>query len=298
MKTAGRLIAPSTLARLANLQLLARVVVDGGVRGLHRSPRFGFSQEFAEFRAYSPGDDLRFIDWNVFARSDRLFVKRFFGDTNARVMVLLDASASMAMAGGPDAVSKLDYGRFLAAALIYLATRQHDAVGLAAFADDVRIQRPPRSGRGVADGLFHLLDGLRPRGRTDWLRSIDSVGRRLPGGSLVIVISDFYCEPEALAPALQGLHVHGHDLLVLQVLDPGERRPAPEDTTFEDVETGERMAVSADYLRDAYPDRLAQHLAAMRRVTLAARGHYRVMPTDAPLDEALAAYLRFRERHP
>lgn len=299
MSVARRLIPPATLAELSNLELLARTVVEGTLTGLHRSPRFGFSQEFAEYRAYVPGDDLRFIDWNVFARTDKTYVKRFFGDTNTRLMVLLDASASMGVQPAHGALHKIDYGRFLAAALVHLASRQHDAVGLAVFADDVREYRPPSGRARTSEALYHVLDSVTAEGATDWWRVLDHVSARLRKRSLMVMISDFFCDPEHLGARLRGLSAHGHDLLIVHVLDPAERRMPPEPgTTLRDVETGAVMTVAAEDLAREYGVRVADHLRRLEQATLSAGGHYLLMPTDQPLDRGLANYLRFRERHP
>lgn len=297
-----RLIAPETLARLANLELLARTVVEGTLHGLHRSARFGFSQEFAEYRAYVPGDDPRFIDWNVLARTDRTFVKRFFGDTNARLMIAIDASGSMAALDGAGApqrgVSKLAYARFVAAALVYLAMRQHDAVGLAVFSADVQELHPPGGAR-AAQRLYHVLDRLSAAGTTDWTRLLDVLGERLQKRCLMVLISDLYADAALLGRGLRALRAGGHDLLVIQILDPAEREPslAP-GTTVEDVETRLLLEVDSDDLRRAYPARLAAHVQGLQRAVMSAGGHYLRMDTDQPLDRLLAEYLRFRERHP
>jgi uncharacterized protein (DUF58 family) len=299
MTAAARLIAPATLARLANLELLARTVVEGALIGVHRSPRFGFSQEFAEYRPYAAGDDPRFIDWNVFARSDRTYVKRFFGDTNARINVLVDTSASMGVAAEDSGVRKLDYARYLAAALVYLARRQHDAVGLAAFADAVYLQRPPSARPRAAETLYHLLDGLEAGGRTNFAELLAHAAARLGKRALVVLISDLYCQPDEFGKGLRSLAAGGHDLLVLHVLDPAEREPTLGDAAaFRDVETGEVVDVAAEDLSGGYPERLTAHLGALETAVRSAAGHYRLMYTDAPLDRALGDYLRFRERHP
>lgn len=300
---AGRLIAPQTLARLANLELLARTVVEGTLHGLHRSARFGFSQEFAEYRAYVPGDDPRFIDWNVLARSDRTVVKRYFGDTNARLMIALDASASMGAPDGgrlaPGALVKLDYARYLAAALVYLAARQHDAAGLVAFADDVRELQLPSNRSRETRRLFHVLERVAAAGTTNWAGVFDLLGRRVRRPGLLVLISDLYVEPDLLGRYLRTLRAGGHDLLVIQVLDPLERAPrfAP-GTTVEDVESGAALEPDRDDLLRAFPARLAAHGAALGRAVGSAGGHYVRMDTDQPLDRLLAEYLRFRERHP
>lgn len=296
-----RLIEPTVLAQLDNLELLARTAVAGALHGLHRSPSFGFSQEFAEYRAYMPGDDLRYIDWNVFARSDRMYVKRFFGDTNCQLMVLLDSSASMDPGGrpGPGAVSKLDYARFLAAALVYLANRQHDAVGLLTFNDSVHTYRAPTGRAAGIRSLYHELDEVRAAGGSNWQLPLQHVQSQLKKNGLLVVISDFYTEPEELADVLRGLAARGHDLLMVHVLDPTERQLELERAaTLQDAETGQLMEVTAEEVRDAYPQRLERHLHALKTLTLGMGGHYLQVDTDQPLDRTLAGYLRFRARHP
>lgn len=299
MSAAARLLPPSTLAALGNLVLVARTVVEGTLTGLHRSPHFGFSQEFAEYRPYVPGDDLRFIDWNVFARTERMFVKRYFGETNTRVMVLLDTSASMGIEPSRGAVRKIDYARFLAAAVVYLAARQHDAVGLATFADEIREYRAPSARARAVEALFHLLERPEPGGATNWAEAIEQVTMRLAKRSLLVIVSDCFCDAEQLRRRLAALAALGHDLLLVQVLDPAERRlPIRGSATLRDVETGALMTVTADELRHRHPERLEAHLRGLRQAVAGARGHYRLMNTDQPLDRALAEYLRVRERRP
>lgn len=299
-----RLIEPAVLAQLNNLELLARTVVEGALTGRHRSPNFGFSQEFAEYRAYVPGDDLRHIDWNVFARSDRLVVKRFYGDTNCQLMVLLDTSASMAASKTQHrptagAVSKLDYARFLTAALIYLAHRQHDAVGLLTFSDGIDTFRPPVARAAGVTGLYHTLDDVRASGGTNWQLPLEHVQAQLNKKSLLVVVSDFYTEPDALGQALRGLAARGNDLLMVHVLEPAERAlRLDRAATLEDAETGRVIEVTAEEVADAYPRRLREHLEALRTLTLSIGGHYLQVDTDEPLDRCLARYMRFRARHP
>jgi uncharacterized protein (DUF58 family) len=296
-----RLIEPTVLAQLDNLELLARTAVNGTLTGLHRSPSFGFSQEFAEYRTYVPGDDLRYIDWNVFARSDRMVVKRFFGDTNCQLMVLLDTSASMDPTRQPTAgaVSKLDYARFLAAAVVYLANRQHDAVGLLTFNDSIHTYRPPTARAAGVRSLYHELDRVRAAGGSNWQLPLEHVQAQLKKTGLLVVISDFYTEPDELAGVLRSLAAKGHDLLLVHVLDPAERTlQLGQAATLKDAETGQVMEVTAEEVRDNYPKRLEQHLHALKTLTLGMGGHYLQVDTDQPLDRSLAEYLRFRARHP
>ena len=291
-----RLIAPTLLARLNNLELIARAAVEGALIGLHRSPKFGFSQEFAEYRGYMPGDDPRDIDWNVYARTDRTYVKRYFGDTNCRLMVLLDTSASMS---GSGAVSKIDYARFFAAALIYLAHRQHDAVGLLAFNDRVHHYRPA-TGRGAGiRALYHELDHLEASGGSNWSTPLKELQGQFRKAGLIVLISDFYTDPDELATLLRGLSANGHDLLLVHLLEPAEENPQLAGaTTLRDIETGDVMEVTQEELQADYPARLAAHQARLKELTLGMGGHYLQVTTSEPLDRVLAGYLHFRARHP
>jgi len=293
----ARLLPPATLAGLANLELVARAAVEGFLTGLHRSPRFGFSQEFKEYRAYVEGDDPRFVDWNVYARTDRAYIKRYEGETNTRLMVVLDASASMGY--GSHAVSKLQYAKFLAAALAYLASRQHDPAGLLVFDAQLRQYRPPTGRAGSLLGLLHAIDAVTVGGPTDLETSFRGMREHLSRRGLVAVISDLYCDPDSLLRAVQPLAVNGHDIMLLQVLDPQEVKPQWRDATlFQDMETQERINVSGEYLRERYRHRLDTHLTALRRTAANAGAQYLQVATDEPLDHALRRYLLFREgRH-
>src|SRR5688572_11599300 len=196
-----RLLPPAHLASLANLELIARTAVEGFLTGLHRSPRFGFSQEFKEYRAYVEGDDPRFVDWNVYARTERTYIRRFEGETNTRLMLLLDASASMGY--GSHSVNKLQYAKYLAAALAYLAARQHDPVGLIVFDKTVRDYRPATSRAGSLTGMIHAIDAVEPGGATDLAGCFRNLGEHLKRRGLVAVISDLYCDPQAMSKAVQ-----------------------------------------------------------------------------------------------
>lgn len=292
---ATRLLSPQTLAGLANLELVARTAVEGFLIGLHRSPRFGFSQEFAEYRAYVEGDDPRFVDWNVFARTERTYIKRYQGETNTRLMLLLDGSASMGYSSG--SVTKLQYGKFLAAALAYLATQQHDPVGLIVFDDSVRQYRPPSSRAGNLQGLLHALDAIEPGRRTDLTRSFQQFHEHLTRRGLVAVISDLYCDPVAMSRAVQPLAYRGHDIMIFQVLDREEIEPSLRDpVVFEDMESGQTMEVSPHFLSQGYKERLDQHLSALRKAAASVGADQVLVRTDEPLDRALRHYLTFRQR--
>ncbi len=219
---AARLLTPEVLAGLANLELVARTAVEGFLIGLHRSPHFGFSQEFAEFRAYNEGDDPRFVDWNVFARTDRTYIRRYEGETNTRLMLLLDASASMGFQSAK--ISKLQYGKYLAAALAYLASKQHDPVGLIVFDEAIRHYRPASGRSGSLQGVLHALDTATPGQKTDLEGCFRKFREHLSRRGLVAIISDLYCDPIAMSKAVAPLAYTGHDMVFFHVLDPGELR--------------------------------------------------------------------------
>lgn len=295
-------VAPpaAALARLG-LELVARAVVDGLLHGAHRSARPGFSQEFVEYRDYAPGDDLRFVDWNAYARSDRLLLKRFDGETNTRLLLLVDASASMGVGAAADAPSKLRYAAWLAAALAHLAARQHDAAGLLAFADEPGEFLAPKGGVAAQQALLHRLDALCAAGGTNWQAAFAHAARRMTKRGVLVAISDFYCHPADFGRALRGLGARGHELIAFHLLTPAERRPRlrfGRNTILRDAESGEAVEVDVRELTDAYPRRLAAHTAALRREAAAAGADYVLMDTASSPVQALARYLRFRARRP
>ena len=283
------------LAGLKNLDLVARSVVEGFIIGLHRSPFFGFSQEFAEYRAYQEGDDPRFIDWNVYARTERTYIKRFLGDTNSHLMILLDASASMGFGGPP--VSKLRYGQFLAASLAYLASRQHDAVGCMVFDEEIRDFRPPSSRIGKLHGVMHSIDAAKPGTGTRYGRPFEKFREQISRRGLVAVISDFYCDAESLLTGVRPLAWQGQDVVLFHVLDEQELAPDfQSNVLLEDVETGEAVEVAPAFMTEEYPKRIREHV---KRIATAAAGtgadHVLVNTADS-LDAALRNYLLFRQR--
>jgi uncharacterized protein (DUF58 family) len=289
------LLSPEVLARLSNLDLIARTVVEGFLTGQHRSPFFGFSQEFAEYRAYNEGDDPRFVDWNVFARTERTYIKRYLGETNTRLVILLDASASMGFSSRT--VTKLQYAKFLAATLAYLATRQHDAVGLIVFDEEIRERRPASSRAGRFHSVLHAIDRATPGTRTDLKIPFERFRQLERGRGLVVVLSDFYCDPEAMIKAVQPLAYQGQDVILFQLLDPQELAPElKESALLEDMETGETMEVSPMFMRSRYRERIHDHIEALKRAAAGAGADYKLLSTADPLDEALREYLLFRQR--
>jgi len=289
----AQFVDPATLAKIRNLELLARTVVDGFINGLHRAPYLGFSLDFAEHRAYEPGDDLRRVDWQLFARTDRYYVKQFEADSNANFIVALDVSKSMRFASR--GLSKFDYARFLAASLTYFAHKQRDRVGLLTFDREI-VDYVPASAKHL-EIVLHTLDRSEP-GRPGslgppLLLATERIRRR----GIVALISDFYDEPQVVIDAVKPLRFRGHDVMVFHVLDPAELDfPYDEASSFEDLESGERLPIVPEALREEYRALIAAHSAALSKLFTDGRIDYSLFNTATPLDYALFRYLSTRER--
>jgi uncharacterized protein (DUF58 family) len=290
-----RFLDPEVLAGISSLDLLAKTVVDGFVAGLHRSPDFGFSQEFAEYRAYTPGDDLRHVDWNLFARTERCYLKRYRGETNSQLTVLLDASNSMQYTSGPP--MKMDYARFIAAALFYLAIRnQRDAAGLIVFDDEVREYVRPSTRPGQLARLFAGLEQASPRARTDFAKPFLHFQRSLRRRGIAIVISDFYEDPESIVRNIAPLRFHGNEVILFHILDPQEIRPVMAGPAiFVDLETEQKLEVIPEYTKTSYRAKIDAHIEQLRSRSRAAGMDYQLLVTSQPLDLALREYLALRQ---
>jgi uncharacterized protein (DUF58 family) len=290
-----RFLDPAVLASISSLDLVAKTVVDGFVAGLHRSPTFGFSQEFAEYRQYVEGDDLRHVDWNVYARSDRIYLKRFKGETNSQLLILLDASASMTYKSGN--VSKLDYARFIAASLCYLSSQQRDATGLIVFDDDVKNYVAPSTRQGQLMRLFHAIEKAEGGARTDFAKPFVHFQQFLHRRGIVIVLSDFYDDPARIASVIEPLRYHGNEVVLLHLLDPNELAPKFKDPVLlQDIEDDSAMEVSPEYARNEYRTRINHHLSELADKAAASGLEYVFMDTSKPLDSALRNYLAIRQR--
>ncbi|HWQ00431.1 MAG TPA: DUF58 domain-containing protein [Vicinamibacterales bacterium] len=290
-----RFLDPAVVARLGSMELRAKTIVEGFLSGLHRSPFKGFSVEFAEYRQYLPGDDLSTIDWKVYARSDRYYVKKYEEDTNLDCHILLDVSASMAYASGE--VTKLAYGSFLAAALAYLMNRQRDAVGFLAF-DEGIVDRVPASARpGHLKVILLAIARVRPGSRSAIPKPLHRLAEALARRSMVIVISDLLDDPEAVASGLRHLRFSGTDVIVFHVLDPAELTfPFDRPARFRDLESHAEVLAVPSSVREEYLRRLAEMLAFYERELRGAGIDYVRLSTAQPLDAALVAYLATRAR--
>jgi uncharacterized protein (DUF58 family) len=287
---------PALLARISDLELLARTVVDGFMAGVHRSVRMGSSLDFAEHRIYQPGDDLRRVDWRLYARTDRYYVKQYEADTNVSVWFALDTSASMDYT--THSVTKFDYARFLVAALAWLSKGQGDRVGFLAMADELGEVIPP-SARHL-QRILHALVNTPASGRGRLLDTIERVAHVTARAGVVVVVSDCYEPVDRLGRAIDTLRARGHDVIVFHPIDPGERSlPFAQPLTIEDAESGLRLPLRPDDLRRQYADAFAAHTKALGERIAAARADYVALDTNQPLDRALHAYLDLRAmRHP
>lgn len=285
---------PAVLARIDNLELLARTVVDGFLQGIHRSPYLGASMDFAEHRPYMPGDDIRRIDWRLYARTDRFHVKQFEAETNADLALLLDVSASMGYRSG-DGIAKLDYARYLTACLAWFSAGQKDRVGLYAFDSDVVEHVRPSAAH--LDKVLHATARVQPGRAGNWERPLAQVAATFRRRGILAVASDFYDEPEALAEALGFFRAQGHDVVAFQVLDPAEIDfPFSDAANFRDLETGQVLPVSPEKLAGAYRERIGRHVAALREHFGRHGVDHVLLNTAEPLDRALYAYLVFRQK--
>lgn len=291
----ARFIDPELLARIGSLELLARAVVEGFMSGLHRSPFTGFSTEFTEYRQYNPGDDLRYLDWRLLGRTDRYFIKKYRADTNTQCHVLIDTSASMGYSHAAS-ITKLQYAQFLAASLAYLLSRQQDAVGLVAFDKQVHTHVPARNRTGHLRTLFGNLAMLEAGSETDLSHSLHQLAEILTRRGIVVLISDFYDQPDRLQPAFQHLRFNGHDIVAFHILDQNELDFNFDDPVLllEDAETQEQMPVLPDVVAGGYRARMVRHVDEMRRCTVANQVDYEMLTTKQPLDFALFKFLSKR----
>jgi uncharacterized protein (DUF58 family) len=313
-------LSPATLARLGTLELKARTVVEGFLTGLHRSPFKGFSVEFAEYRQYLPGDDLATMDWKVYARTDRHFIKKFEEETNLDCHILLDISASMGYSSGSAglkpapytssglkptrhetppaaAVTKLQYGAFLAASLAYLMNRQRDAVGLIAFDDKIVKMMPPSARPGHLTALLVTLDRLQLGARTDVAKPLKALAEAIRKRGLIVLISDLLDDPDRVLQGLKHFRYRGTEVIVFQVLDPAELRfPFEQAARFRDVETNEEVLAVPGVVREQYLKAITDLQDRYRRELQLAGIDFVALDTSIPLEGALMSYLLTRRR--
>ena len=288
----ARFVDPAVLARVGNLEFVARSVVDGVINGLHRSPFFGASVDFAEHRGYVPGDDIRRVDWKVFARTDKYFLKEFEADSNANFSVLLDVSKSMAFGAR---LSKLDYAKTLAACLTYLVHTQRDRVGLVTF-DSAVVEHVPPSAKHL-DVVLHTIDRATAERPGDIGPPLKKLAEHFGRRGIVVVISDFYAEPDAIFEAVSPIRFRGNDVILFHVLDPAEVDfPFTDPSAFEDLESGDQLPIVPEAFADQYRALIKAHVDELTTRATAQRMDYMLLPTSMPLDFALFQYLSIRDR--
>jgi uncharacterized protein (DUF58 family) len=303
--TTTSFLDPSVLARIGNLELLAKTVVEGFINGLHKSPHLGSSTDFAQHRLYMPGDDIRRIDWRLWARSDKYFLKEFEAETNTNLMIIVDVSPSMRYGKLPEnqRLSKLTYACYLAACLAYFSSLQRDRVGVALIDTDIVDYVPPSAKH--LQRILQTLDRTEREGRdakvtpgkSTLLAPLKKLSDTLRRRSLVVLISDFYEDVDDIVKALSHVRGRGNDMMVFHLLDPRERDFSFADASnFIDMETGDKMPIIPEYLRDQYRELMKTHTDSLLKRIVEARADYALFDTSKPLDSALFSYLGMRQR--
>jgi uncharacterized protein (DUF58 family) len=291
----NRYFDPEGLARVGHMELVARQVVEGFLTGRHRSPYHGFSIEYLDHRQYTPGDEIRSIDWKILARTDKYYVKLFEDETNLRAYILLDCSKSMTFKSGE--LSKLDYGSYLAAALSYLMLHQNDAVGLVLFDSEVRQFLTPRARPTQFRRILELLDNPTPREDTDVGVVLHDVAEQIKRRGLVIVISDLIDDEAKVANGLQHFRHNNHEVIVFHVLDDAELTfPYDRLTRFKDMEGAGRVVANPKSLRNRYLARIHSFIEGLKAACFERNVSYNLANTKEPYDHFLAAYLEKRSR--
>lgn len=289
-------LQPDTVSKLKGMELRARMVVEGFIAGLHKSPYHGFSVEFAEHRQYMPGDNIRSVDWKVYAKTDRFFIKQFEEETNLKGYLLLDCSASMKYQSG-DRISKFDYAGLLSGALSYMMLRQRDAVGLVTYDQRIRKYIPPRSKSGHLHVLLNEISGQQPSSLTDVSVALHEMAERIKRRGLVVIMSDLLDEADKIISGLKHFRHNKHEVIVFHILDPRERDFAfGGEAAFKDMETGEELTTLPFQIKK---DFAAQVKAFSEQIAAACRQSdidYHLIDTSTPFDKALYAFLAKRER--
>ena len=294
MNTSKKYLNPEVLARLSRLDIKARLVVEGFLSGLHTSPFKGFSQEFADYRQYMPGDELKRIDWKVFGRSDRFYIKEYQEETNLRAYILLDKSGSM---GYGKRISKLEYAKYLGASLAYMLFKQKDNVGIATFDTQIREIIPPSARRTNFMKILRTIADASPGGETKVNEVLYQLAQKIKRRGLVIMLSDMFDEPADVVKSLRSFRYRKHEILVFQIIDNDERKfPFSESAIFTDLEDGSELIVSPGQIRDRYCVRFERFLAYYRQHLLESHIDHTVLYTDTPYDRALFSYLQKRSR--
>ena len=289
-------LRPETVSKLKGMELRARMVVEGFIAGLHKSPYHGFSVEFAEHRQYMPGDSIRDIDWKLYAKSDKFFIKQYEEETNLKGYLLLDCSKSMAYHSGAE-ISKLDYAGMLSGALSYMMLRQRDSVGLVTFDQKIRRYIPPRSRAGHLHVMLKEIADQHPSEQTDVAHTLHEMAERIKRRGLVIIMSDLLDDAEKIVSGLKHFRYNQHEVIVFHILDPRERDFAfGADALFRDMETGEEITTSPYQIKKDFQRQVKQFSELIAAACRQSNIDYHPIDTSMPFDKALYAFLGKRER--
>lgn len=295
-------LQPDVVSKLSNMELRARLVVEGFITGLHKSPYHGFSVEFAEHRQYMPGDEIRRIDWRVYGKTDRFYVKQFEEETNLKSYIVIDTSASMRFASeidtkGTKRISKIDYASFVAASLSYLMVQQRDAVGLMLYDSELRTTIPPHATQQHMRRVLIELEKVRPSQSTNSAAALHQLAERISRRGLVIILSDLFDDPDNVVAALKHFRHNNHEVLVMHILDPLERSFAfGTDAVFKDIETGEMVTTQPYHIQKVYQEAMKEFIERYKRECRENMIDYVLLDTSTTFDVALLNYLNKRHR--
>lgn len=296
MQDSLKYLQPAVVAQLANMELRARFVVEGFITGLHKSPYHGFSVEFTEHRQYMPGDEIKHIDWKAYGKTDRFYIKQFEEETNLKSYIIVDASRSMNYASKGN-LKKFEYASYVAAALSFMMIEQRDAVGLTLFDEGIRVSLPPRATRSYLKEILKELESTQPANKTGTSASLNLIAEQIKRRGLVIVLSDLFDKPESVMTALKHFRHKGHEVIVMQILDPLERSFAFEgDAIFKDLETQEELMTQPWHIQKAYQQSMQEFLDFYKRRCRDNNIDYVLLDTGTPFDKALFQYLNKRKR--
>ena len=291
-----KFLDPAVISKLKTLELKARMVVEGFKVGLHRSPYHGFSVEFSEHRPYMQGDALKNVDWKVYAKSEKYYIKQFEEETNLISHIFVDASKSMQYKHS-GRVSKIDYAAILAAALAYVMIDQQDSVGLAIYSDKIHTYLPPKSNRVYLKTLLSALNQIQPGGTTTTSKCLDSVAEKIKKRGLTIIISDFFDDMNSILTALKHLHYKKNEVIVFQILDPIEKSFGfDRDSIFVDLESGEQITTQPHQIQKAYQEAMNEYLNKLKNECLNFGIEYNLIDTSQPFDKALMSYFAKRAK--
>lgn len=289
-----RFLQPNVIAQLENIELKARLVVEGFITGLHRSPYHGFSVEFAEYRQYNPGDEIKHIDWKVYARTDKYFVKQFEEETNLRCIIALDKSASMRYASNGN-ISKFEYSAYLSASIAYLLMTQRDAVGLALYDNQLQKYLPPRSKRSYINEILKTIDETTPSENTGTSQALNQLAEKFARRGLVVIFSDFFDDPQSVLTALKHFRHKKHEVVAFQILDPQEVEFAFSGSVlFKDLETLDSLQTQPLQIRKKYREVLENFVNTIKKECFERNIDFVTIRTDEPFDKALRQYLTRR----